>query len=184
MREREDKPQHAADENLGIRQSLQGTGMSLRSQPCRGCIRLHHCASLKLVSKQSLCNATVICGLPCQVTALLIDASVLGLAVLLCYTGSKCLLSVGLCSVALTREEVQLAEALLKRVAKLAAAASATGVKLMIDAEHTYFQPVSHRSCTNLHKFWNRLGPMAVRLTWSDQPAVLMESQMLPFVCK
>lgn len=43
---------------------------------------------------------------------------------------------------ALTREEVQLAEALLRRVAKLAAAASATGVKLMIDAEHTYFQPV------------------------------------------
>lgn len=43
---------------------------------------------------------------------------------------------------ALTREEVQLADALLGRVAKLAAAASDKGVRLMIDAEHTYFQPV------------------------------------------
>lgn len=36
-----------------------------------------------------------------------------------------------------------LAQALLGRVAKLAAAAVGTNVKLMIDAEHTYFQPVS-----------------------------------------
>jgi len=44
--------------------------------------------------------------------------------------------------VALTREEVGLADALLGRVAKLAAAAADKGVRLMIDAEHTYFQPV------------------------------------------
>lgn len=44
---------------------------------------------------------------------------------------------------ALTREEVQLADALLSRVEQLAAAASEKGVRLMIDAEHTYFQPVS-----------------------------------------
>lgn len=43
---------------------------------------------------------------------------------------------------ALTREEVQLADALLGRVEQLAAAASKQGVRLMIDAEHTYFQPV------------------------------------------
>lgn len=43
---------------------------------------------------------------------------------------------------ALTEEEVQLADALLGRVGKLAAAASEKGVRLMIDAEHTYFQPV------------------------------------------
>jgi hypothetical protein len=41
---------------------------------------------------------------------------------------------------------VQLAEALLGRVERLAAAASEKGVRLMIDAEHTYFQPVSSAS--------------------------------------
>jgi proline dehydrogenase len=46
-------------------------------------------------------------------------------------------------AVALTREEVALVDALLGRVRRLAAAAAGAGVKLMIDAEHSYFQPVS-----------------------------------------
>ena len=57
-------------------------------------------------------------------------------------SGTSTPLSNELCAAALTREEVQLADALLGRVAKLAAAASDKGVRLMIDAEHTYFQPV------------------------------------------
>jgi hypothetical protein len=56
--------------------------------------------------------------------------------------GTNTPLSNELCAAALTREEVGLAEALLGRVAKLAAAAAEKGVRLMIDAEHTYFQPV------------------------------------------
>jgi hypothetical protein len=60
--------------------------------------------------------------------------------------GTNTPLSNELCAVALTSEEVALAEALLGRVAKLAAAASEKGVRLMIDAEHTYFQPVSQKS--------------------------------------
>lgn len=56
--------------------------------------------------------------------------------------GTHTRLSDELCAVALTQEEVQLAKALLGRVEKLAAAAVGTNVKLMIDAEHTYFQPV------------------------------------------
>jgi hypothetical protein len=59
--------------------------------------------------------------------------------------GTNTPLSNELCAVALTSEEVQLAEALLGRVARLAAAAAEKGVRLMIDAEHTYFQPVSQR---------------------------------------
>eukprot|EP00878_Enallax_costatus_P012186 GHUV01012726.1.p1 GENE.GHUV01012726.1~~GHUV01012726.1.p1 ORF type:complete len:543 (+),score=186.85 GHUV01012726.1:393-2021(+) len=74
--------------------------------------------------------------------------------------GSKSPLSVELCSVALTREEVQLAEALLKRVAKLAAAASATGVKLMIDAEHTYFQPAIDHTTHVLSLTYNKAEPV------------------------
>lgn len=57
-------------------------------------------------------------------------------------SGTSTPLSNELCAVALTREEVDLADALLGRVAKLAAAAADKGVRLMIDAEHTYFQPV------------------------------------------
>lgn len=56
--------------------------------------------------------------------------------------GTNTPLSNELCAAALTREEVGLVEALLGRVAKLAAAAAEKGVRLMIDAEHTYFQPV------------------------------------------
>jgi hypothetical protein len=58
-------------------------------------------------------------------------------------TGTKTRLSDQLLSVALTEEEVELANALLGRVSQLAAAAVEKRVKLMIDAEHTYFQPVS-----------------------------------------
>jgi proline dehydrogenase len=45
-------------------------------------------------------------------------------------------------SVSLTEEEVALVEAMMKRMARLAEAAAAQGVRLMVDAEHTYFQPV------------------------------------------
>jgi hypothetical protein len=44
--------------------------------------------------------------------------------------------------VALNEEEVDLVEAMMGRVRRLAAAAAAAGVRLMVDAEHTYFQPV------------------------------------------
>jgi hypothetical protein len=59
-------------------------------------------------------------------------------------TGTSTRLSDSLVAVALTHEEVALAQALLGRVAKLAAAAVGTNVKLIIDAEHSYFQPVSY----------------------------------------
>jgi proline dehydrogenase len=74
--------------------------------------------------------------------------------------GANSRLSVELCSVALTREEVELAEALLRRVAKLAAAASATGVKLMIDAEHTYFQPAIDHTTHVLSLTYNKAEPV------------------------
>ena len=45
-------------------------------------------------------------------------------------------------SVSLTDEEVELVEAMMKRMDRLAEAAAAQGVRLMVDAEHTYFQPV------------------------------------------
>jgi hypothetical protein len=66
-------------------------------------------------------------------------------AILYVSPGTHTRLSDSLVAVALTREEVGLAQALLGRVAKLAAAAVGTNVKLMIDAEHTYFQPVSRK---------------------------------------
>ena len=43
---------------------------------------------------------------------------------------------------ALSEGEVELADAMVGRVAALAEAADAKGVRLMVDAEHTYFQPV------------------------------------------
>jgi len=38
---------------------------------------------------------------------------------------------------------VELADSMVERVGALAATASDKGVRLMVDAEHTYFQPVS-----------------------------------------
>lgn len=73
----------------------------------------------------------------------MVNALVLTRLLWLCPAGTNTPLSNELCAVALTSEEVELAEALLGRVAKLAAAASEKNVRLMIDAEHTYFQPVS-----------------------------------------
>jgi hypothetical protein len=79
--------------------------------------------------------------------------------------GTNTPLSNELCAAALTREEVGLAEALLGRVAKLAAAAAEKGVRLMIDAEHTYFQPVRSgyqtttlRGATNGATAWQHKG--------------------------
>jgi proline dehydrogenase len=43
---------------------------------------------------------------------------------------------------ALSEGEVDLSDAMLARVGALAEAAAARGVRLMVDAEHTYFQPV------------------------------------------
>lgn len=60
----------------------------------------------------------------------------------MCTPGTHTKLSQELVSKALTREEVGLADALLDRVRRLAEAASLARVKLMLDAEHTYFQPV------------------------------------------
>lgn len=42
----------------------------------------------------------------------------------------------------MTTEEVRMAEAMMERVRTLAKAAHDSNVKLMIDAEHSYFQPV------------------------------------------
>jgi L-alanine-DL-glutamate epimerase-like enolase superfamily enzyme len=39
-------------------------------------------------------------------------------------------------------KKVELADAMLARVRALAEAAAGSGVRLMVDAEHTYFQPV------------------------------------------
>lgn len=44
---------------------------------------------------------------------------------------------------ALTEEEVDLLAAMRARLYRLADAAAHANVKLMVDAEHTYFQPVS-----------------------------------------
>lgn len=66
------------------------------------------------------------------------------------HTGTSTRLSEELCSVALTREEVGLAEALLARVSRLAEAAAASNVRLMIDAEHQWFQNVRAPLCGEL----------------------------------
>eukprot|EP00882_Tetradesmus_deserticola_P004911 GHRQ01005174.1.p1 GENE.GHRQ01005174.1~~GHRQ01005174.1.p1 ORF type:complete len:485 (+),score=244.36 GHRQ01005174.1:73-1455(+) len=69
-------------------------------------------------------------------------------------------LSQELVAVALTREEVKLAKALLGRVAKLAAAAVGTNVKLMIDAEHSYFQPAIDHTTQVLSLTYNKDSPI------------------------
>ena len=45
---------------------------------------------------------------------------------------------------ALDEEEVQLADILLERATKLVNLADELDVKVMFDAEHTYFQPAIH----------------------------------------
>lgn len=82
-------------------------------------------------------------------------------------------LSTELCAVALTREEVKLADALLARVEQLAAAASEKGVRLMIDAEHTYFQPVS----TDMRTHPSAGSPHLHTLVASLVPAVVLWGQ-------
>lgn len=74
--------------------------------------------------------------------------------------GTRTRLSDSLVAAALTQEEVALAQALLGRVAKLAAAAVGTNVKLMIDAEHTYFQPAIDHTTHVLSLSYNRASPI------------------------
>ncbi len=42
---------------------------------------------------------------------------------------------------------MELADSMVGRVAQLAEAAASAGVRLMVDAEHTYFQPVKGVGC-------------------------------------
>jgi hypothetical protein len=56
--------------------------------------------------------------------------------------GARSELSKAYVSRALSEGEVDLSDAMLARVGALAEAAAARGVRLMVDAEHTYFQPV------------------------------------------
>eukprot|EP00879_Flechtneria_rotunda_P002759 GHRR01002968.1.p1 GENE.GHRR01002968.1~~GHRR01002968.1.p1 ORF type:complete len:566 (+),score=216.84 GHRR01002968.1:798-2495(+) len=74
--------------------------------------------------------------------------------------GANTRLSSELTAAALIEEEVQLAKALLNRVGKLAKAASSSGVKLMIDAEHTYFQPAIDHTTHVLSLTHNRSEPV------------------------
>lgn len=73
------------------------------------------------------------------------SATLTSQAPLLCVPGAAGPLNDQLLSVSLTEEEVALVEAMMGRVRRLAAAAAAAGVRLMVDAEHTYFQPVGGR---------------------------------------
>ncbi len=60
----------------------------------------------------------------------------------------------------LQAEEVQLAEAMLARTMSLGQAAAEKGVKLMIDAEHTYFQPAIDHTAKALMGMYNREKPI------------------------
>ncbi|KAF8071105.1 hypothetical protein HT031_001187 [Scenedesmus sp. PABB004] len=74
--------------------------------------------------------------------------------------GTQTRLSDELVSVALTAEEVGLVESLLSRVGVLAERAAGVGVKLMVDAEHTYFQPAIDHTTHVLSLAHNRGRPV------------------------
>eukprot|EP00946_MAST-07B_sp_MAST-7B-sp1_P004344 g4344.t1 len=57
---------------------------------------------------------------------------------------------------ALQKNEVELVDALLKRVVSLVELAEELDVRLMFDAEHTYFQPAIHSIVLDLQKRFNR----------------------------
>eukprot|EP00877_Chromochloris_zofingiensis_P000884 jgi/Chrzof1/10797/Cz05g12130.t1 len=61
---------------------------------------------------------------------------------------------------ALTDEEVGLADAMLGRVRRLADSAAQKAVKLMIDAEHTYFQPAIDHTVKQLSLEYNGTTPI------------------------
>lgn len=60
---------------------------------------------------------------------------------------------------ALNKEELQLLDNMLGRVNKLAEAAVDAGVRLMIDAEHSYFQPAIDAVVTELQRKFNKNEP-------------------------
>lgn len=60
---------------------------------------------------------------------------------------------------ALTPEEVKLMKAMMVRVRKLATMAEELDVRLMIDAEHTYFQPAIDNIVLDLQREFNRKSP-------------------------
>ncbi len=59
-------------------------------------------------------------------------------------------------SAALDAEEVRLVSAMRQRLRRLAAAASQAQVKVMVDAEHTYFQPAIDHLTLELSRAHNR----------------------------
>ncbi|KAH8049743.1 proline dehydrogenase [Aureococcus anophagefferens] len=67
---------------------------------------------------------------------------------------------------ALTEEEGALADAMLDRLDGLAALAAARGVRVMVDAEHTYFQPAIDHICLELMRKYNRGGGAVVHNTY------------------
>eukprot|EP01026_Neomeris_dumetosa_P074552 TRINITY_DN7761_c0_g1_i4.p2 TRINITY_DN7761_c0_g1~~TRINITY_DN7761_c0_g1_i4.p2 ORF type:complete len:289 (+),score=33.69 TRINITY_DN7761_c0_g1_i4:1208-2074(+) len=58
--------------------------------------------------------------------------------------------------IALTDEELELVEAMFKRVGKLAQLAAEKNVNLMIDAEHSYFQPAIDHTVSRLQRLYNK----------------------------
>ncbi|KDD76966.1 Proline dehydrogenase [Helicosporidium sp. ATCC 50920] len=60
----------------------------------------------------------------------------------------------------LTQEEQHLLKAMIERVDTLAKAAGAHGVRLMVDAEHSYFQPVIDAVVSHLQADHNRAAPV------------------------
>lgn len=60
---------------------------------------------------------------------------------------------------ALTVEELKLLDNMQGRVNTLAEAATKAGVRLMIDAEHTYFQPAIDAVVAELQRKYNRVEP-------------------------
>lgn len=61
---------------------------------------------------------------------------------------------------ALSEEECHLLDAMMGRVDRLAKVASEAGVRLMIDAEHTYFQPAIDSVVTEMQRRYNRDEPV------------------------
>ncbi|KAH8066278.1 proline dehydrogenase [Aureococcus anophagefferens] len=62
--------------------------------------------------------------------------------------------------------EGALADAMLDRLDGLAALAAARGVRVMVDAEHTYFQPAIDHICLELMRKYNRGGGAVVHNTY------------------
>lgn len=61
---------------------------------------------------------------------------------------------------ALNSEELQLMRNLMARVERLARAAADADVRLLIDAEHSYFQPAIDHTVTELQRQYNREAPL------------------------